>query len=322
MKGIAVKASDIHLIAYTSPVYRIQGELIEEKNFEVLNNEGLEKIALELIGEKKLQLLERINEIDFSFEKYNVRMRGHIFKENNRIGIALRIFLTEIPKLEEMGFPNSILELLTLESGLFLICGATGSGKTTTLAAMIDYVNRKKSKRIITLEDPIEYIYKNKNSLITQREIGVDTKTFSTGLKSGMREDPDIILLGEMRDYESIEGALLASETGHLVLTTVHSNSTAEAIDRIVNIFPYDKQQRIRVTVAQTLKGIIAQKLIKNKEGKRELVSEILLINPALKNLIVTGKTSQIKSILETNIAVGMCTMENSIEKMRLKEKK
>jgi twitching motility protein PilT len=320
LKGIELKASDIHLVAFSSPVYRIEGDLVEIKEFEILDNEVLKKIVLELTNEKKVNLLDQVNEIDFSIKKYNVRMRGHIFKESNRIGITIRIFLIKIPKLEEMEFPSKVFEVLTSETGLFLICGATGSGKTTTLAAMIDYINRKESKRIITLEDPIEYIYKSEKSLITQREIGVDTKSFLTGLKSGMREDPDIILLGEMRDYESIEGALLASETGHLVLTTIHSNSTAEAIDRIVNSFPYEKQQRIRVTLAETLKGIIAQKLIKNRKGKRELITEILLTNSALKNLIVTGKTSQIKSILETNISNGMHTMESSMEKMKKRE--
>ena len=314
-KAIELNASDIHITVGRPPLVRINGELIELGK-EIVNADLSEKLALELLSNPQLRELDIEGEIDFAITIANVgRLRANIYKQKDNFTIALRIIGQKIPKLEDLNLPDVLKELSLKRSGLVLVTGPTGSGKSTTLAAMIDYINRNRNCHILTLEDPVEFIHEHKNGIINQREIGRDTKAYNKGLKAALRQDPDVILIGEMRDIDTIATAITAAETGHLVLSTLHTTGAVNGVNRIIDVFPGNQQQQIKLQLSSVLGAIISQNLIKRSDNQgRELALEILVNNGAVSNLIREGKTQQILTVIQTGLKQGMITMEKSVE--------
>lgn len=308
------RASDIHLVYGELPTFRVNGELIKIGD-ELVNKRFLSLIVDLILSERERNIFYQNRELDCSFEdSNNLRYRGNFHWERGNIGISIRLIENSIKSMEELGLPKILKKLIESKKGLILITGPSGSGKSTTLASMVEELNSTKNLNIITLEDPIEYLFKSKKSLIRQREIGRDTHSFAQGLKSVLRQDPDVIMVGgELRDRESIAAALTASETGHLVLGTLHTNSASETISRIVDVFPTEEQNEIRVKLATTLKGVVSQRLVRTKERRRGAY-EILLSIPAVSNLILGNKLNQIDSVIESNKKMGMILMRNYLE--------
>ncbi|WP_062355427.1 type IV pilus twitching motility protein PilT [Bacillus kwashiorkori] len=309
-------ASDLHLIVDSPPVFRLHGELnrFGEEN---LTASDTERMARELIGIDWEQF-QVTGELDFNYELPNIaRFRLNAFKQRNAISIAIRLIPTVIPNISQLGLPAIAEQLMEKPKGLILVTGPTGSGKSTTLAAMLDYINQNYAKHIITLEDPIEYVHSHKKSIVNQREIGSDTKSFANGLRAALRQDPDIILVGEMRDLETIATAMTAAETGHLVLATLHTSSAAQTIDRIIDVFSPHQQRQIRLQVASNLQGIISQRLFPTARGDgRVVATEVLINNPSIANLIRNEKIHQIQNVLQTSRSQGMHTLEMSIQQL------
>lgn len=311
------KASDLHISVDSPPVFRIHGELTRYGTVPLTNDET-KKYARKLIGEKNWSIFLEQNELDFSYHLEGVaRYRINAFKQKGNISIAARTIPTTIPSMEDLNMPEILNQLALKPQGLILVTGPTGSGKSTTLAAMIDYVNQHTKKHIITLEDPIEYIHEHKESVIQQREVGFDTKDFSNGLRAALRQDPDIILVGEMRDLETISTAITAAETGHLVLATLHTNSAAQTINRIIDVFPPHQQGQIRIQLASVLEAIISQRLFPRQDiPGRIAATEILLGHPSVANLIRNEKVDQINNVIQTSKSLGMHTLAMSINEL------
>lgn len=312
-KTIELNASDLHLTTGTPPVIRLNGKLmaIGEEN---LTKDIMSEFAKEILGDKFDEYNE-IGEADISYELSNKgRFRVNVFKQSNKDAIALRVMSLKIPSLDELNHPNILKELIKKQRGLILVTGPTGSGKSTTLAAMINEINKTRSAHIITLEDPIEYVHNHQKCIINQREIGKDTKSYANALRAVLREDPDVILVGEMRDLETISIAITAAETGHLVLSTLHTIGAAKTIDRIIDVFPPHQQQQIRIQLASVLQGIISQQLVPSIDGtKRFAALETMVITPAIQNQVREGKTYQIESAIQTGGRFGMKTMDMSL---------
>ena len=328
---LAVKlgASDLHLTAGKPPVFRINGTLyslddpkikemagldIDQSFFHPLSPADTSRLAKEVLHHQ-FDLLEREGEVDFSFGIPGLaRVRANVFKQRGSLALALRILNCRIPTLEELGLPPVVAYLARRPAGLVLVTGPAGSGKSTTLAAMINLINKEKRVHIITLEDPIEYLHRHENSLVNQREVGQDTRCFARALRAALREDPDVIMVGEMRDLETISTAITAAETGHLVLATLHTVSAVDTIDRIIDVFPGDQQQQVRVQLSQVLEGIICQLLLPRADKKgRVLAVEIMVATPAIRNLIREGRTHQVLSHIQTGGRWGMQTMDASL---------
>ncbi len=308
-------ASDIHLCTGTQPLFRVNGVLVKDENIPTLTRDDIEYLIDSIIPINKRTMLVEHKSVDFSFSKDGVgRFRCNIYSQRGSYAIAIRVLPFHINSFESLGIPESVKDILSKPKGLFLITGSTGSGKSTTLASMIDLMNRTHGCHILTIEDPIEYIHNHKKSYVTQREIGQDATDFSSALRSALREDPDIIMLGEMRDPETISIALTAAETGHLVLSTLHTASVAKTIDRIIDSFPSEQHTQVRSQLASTLEGVVSQQLVKksDKDGV-VLATEVMYTNPAIKNLIRDGKHYQITSVLQTSQAQNMHTMEESL---------
>lgn len=316
-KAYVEKNSDLHVTVGIPPVYRAHGQL-EHYGDEALTSEDLKNMVYEILPDDKVKEFEEKREIDFNFSLENkCRFRVNAYHQRNEFSIAARLIDAKIPSIEELNMPEVLYKLADKPQGLILVTGPTGSGKSTTLAAMIDYINTNKSKHIITLEDPIEYLHTHKKSVINQREVGVDTMSFSNGLRAALRQDPDIILVGEMRDLETISTAVTAAETGHLVMATLHTSSAATTIDRIIDIFPPHQQSQIRVQLANVLVGIVSQRLFVRKDAKgRIAATEILVQAPSISNLIRNEKIHQIPSVMQTSRALGMHTLEQSIQQL------
>ena len=305
--------SDLHITADTQPYLRAQGNLVPFRE-ELLEEEKMYEEFEIMLGKQRIDQFREKKELDCSYSLDGVaRFRLNLFIERGRLSCVMRALSTKIPQFSEIGLPNSVQQLLNRPRGLMLVTGPTGSGKTTTLASSIDWINANHSHHILTIEDPIEFVYENKGCLVRQREVGEDTNSFSNALRSALREDPDIILVGEMRDLETISLAITASETGHLVLGTLHTSSAAQTIDRIVDVFPTEAQQQIRVQLGGSLIGVISQTLCKTLEGKRALAAEILVNNNAVGNLVRESKTSQIYSQIQIGAKYGMQTLEQSL---------
>lgn len=306
-------ASDLHLHKDRTPMIRILGNLqpLTEKRLSEIELEGF---CTELLDNRQLQLWSKARQIDIAFtDTLEGRCRANIYQANNSPSLAIRLIDKKIPTCQQLGIPKQAELLAELKQGLVLVTGPTGCGKSTTLAALIEKLNQEKSLHIVTLEDPIEFIYNQGNSVIDQREVGVDTDSFSSGLRSCLRQDPDVILVGELRDKETMEIALIAAETGHLVLSTLHTLGATATVNRIVDVFQ-DKEQ-IRSQLSVCLKGIISQQLIPTRDGKSRVAAfEILIANEGILNLIREGKTHQLKSYLETGSRQGMITMEKSLQ--------
>jgi len=309
-------ASDLHIEIGMSPMYRIDGNMISNNGLPVSPNE-VETLIKQITSEHDYKLLSKKGEVDFAFSIPKVaRYRANVFRTQGKLACSFRIIPENVPKFLSLGLPSNLLRLADNESGLVIITGPTGSGKSTTLASLIDHINENTRKHIITLEDPIEFIHENKRSLVRQREVGKDTLSFASGLRASLREDPDVILIGEMRDAETTDIALKAAETGHLVFATMHTPGVVESIDRILGIFPPHQRRQVAVQLAISLKGSVFQKLLPKDSGGRVAAVEMLIVNSAVRNLIREEKTFQLHSVMQTSSRQGMLTMENSIKSL------
>jgi twitching motility protein PilT len=313
--GFELKASDIHLTVGVPPIMRINGE-IKRYGQDSLSPNETEEMARAIIPENMWNQFQEKGELDFSYGIPGVsRFRINTYKQRSCVALAVRIVPTRIPTLEELDLPETLKQIAEKPQGLVLVTGPTGSGKSTTLASIINYMNQNSRKHIITLEDPIEYLHNHGNSIIDQREVGFDTNNFANGLRAALRQDPDVILVGEMRDLETIQTAITAAETGHLVLGTLHTSSAPATINRIIDVFSPAQQPQIRIQLASVLVGIISQRLFKTIDNKgRKAATEILINNSAVANLIRNEKIHQIISIMQTSRALGMHTLETSIK--------
>jgi twitching motility protein PilT len=325
-RAVDKKASDVHLTVGVAPVYRVNGQLTpltaagsdNGAADEILNPERLMTMAREILKPEQLKKLEVEGEVDFSVTIPQLsRFRANVFRQRGSIGMAFRVIPQRILTMDELNLPPIIKSLVAKPNGLVLVTGPTGSGKSATLAAMIDYINSTRSCHIITLEDPIEYLHQHKQSIVNQREIGGDTASFAQALRAAMRQDPDVILVGEMRDLETIGIAITAAETGHLVFATLHTSDAAQTVDRIIDVFPAFQQQQVRVQLAATLQGIVAQQLLPRLDRQGRVAAfEIMLATPAIRNLIRESKAYQIISAIQAGGKMGMETMDNYLLKL------
>ncbi|CAL7964133.1 Type IV pilus retractation ATPase PilT [Gammaproteobacteria bacterium] len=311
------RGSDLHLSSGMPPMCRVDGDLLPlENTAPIFNNELLEMLKA-IVPPKLLLSPEENNELDFSLDLPDVaRCRVNIFQQMNGVSAVFRIVPLTVPTLKDLMMPPTLQKLCKLNNGIVLVTGPTGSGKSTTLAAMIDYINQTEPCHIITIEDPIEFVYQSKLSLIQQREVHRHTASFNSALRASLREDPDVILVGEMRDIETIRLALTAAETGHLVFATLHTSSAPKTINRIVDVFPNSEKELVRIMLADSLQAVIAQNLIKRKKGGRVAILEILLSTPAVSNLIRENKIPQLKSVLQTGQGLGMRSYEQSMKEL------
>ncbi|WP_017472733.1 type IV pilus twitching motility protein PilT [Amphibacillus jilinensis] len=309
-------ASDIHITVGSVPIFRIDGRLVPSEE-SVLTPEDTKNMAQSILTEEMWKHLEKERELDLSHGIPGVsRFRVNIFYQRSNLSLAFRIIPTRIPQIDELGLPQILKDIVKKPHGLVLVTGPTGSGKSTSLAAMIDYMNRSMNRHIITLEDPIEYLHKHNQSIIDQREIGFDTISFQKGLRSCLRQDPDVILVGEMRDLDTISTAITAAETGHLVLGTLHTQDAASTIDRIIDVFPTNQKDQIRILLANVLEAILSQRLFPTAQHSgRVAATEILINNAAIKNLIRNEKMHQIQNTLQTSKDKGMHTIEMDIRR-------
>ncbi|MBE8566911.1 type IV pilus twitching motility protein PilT [Vibrio sp. OPT20] len=309
-------ASDLHLSAGVSPMVRIDGE-VRKLGIPALSHADVHRLVFEIMSDSQRGEFEEKLEVDFSFELPSVgRFRVNAFNQSRGCSAVFRTIPVEIPTLEQLGAPEIFERISNYEKGLVLVTGPTGSGKSTTLAAMVDYVNRNHNKHILTIEDPIEFVHTNNKCLINQREVHRDTHSFKAALRSALREDPDVILVGELRDQETISLALTAAETGHLVFGTLHTSSAAKTIDRIIDVFPGSDKDMVRSMLSESLRSVIAQKLLKRVGGGRVACHEIMMATPAIRNLIREDKVAQMYSIIQTGAAHGMQTMEQNAKQL------
>ena len=309
-----VDASDVHLVCGLPVKFRVGGGLVDAgvNGDAPLSHDDCERFARELSGHD-FDRIERIGELDRAETIAGVRVRINLFRQQGHVSAALRLLSDVIPELEMLGLPPAVMDFPKIQRGIVVVTGETGSGKSTTLAALIDAVNHTRAENIITMEDPIEYIYTPDRSIISQREIGQDTESYHNALRAVLREDPDIILIGEMRDLDTIQTALTAAETGHFVLATLHTKSAADSIDRMVDVFPEGLQRQIRMQISTTLVAVLSQQLRPRRGGGRALACELMMVTPAIRNLIREGKTPQIASALGTSAAAGSVTMDNAL---------
>ncbi|MCR9806973.1 type IV pilus twitching motility protein PilT [Vibrio parahaemolyticus] len=308
-------ASDLHLSAGVPPMVRIDGD-VRKLGIPAFTHQEVHRLVFEIMNDAQRSEFEEKLEVDFSFELHNVgRFRVNAFNQSRGCAAVFRTIPSSIPTLEELEAPEIFKKIANAEKGLVLVTGPTGSGKSTTLAAIVDYINRNHNKHILTIEDPIEFVHNNK-CLINQREVHRDTHSFQNALRSALREDPDVILVGEMRDKETISLALTAAETGHLVFGTLHTSSAAKTIDRIIDVFPGSDKDMVRSMLSESLRSVIAQKLLKRNGGGRIACHEIMMATPAIRNLIREDKVAQMYSIIQTGAAHGMQTMEQNARQL------
>lgn len=320
-KAFTSGASDLHVTVNSPPVLRIDGAL-QPLDEAALPASELEQIVQELLNESQYEKFMEKGELDFSYGVPGIsRFRINVFRQRGSISIAARVISPSVPDFATLNLPHVLLKLAQKPQGLFLVTGPTGSGKSTTLASLIDHINHTERKHIVTLEDPIEYLHRHDKSMINQREVGLDTQSFDNGLRAALRQDPDIIMVGEMRDPETIRTAITAAETGHLVLATLHTADAPQTIDRIIDAFPPSQQAQIRIQLASVLLVILSQRLLPTRGGKgRICATEVLLNPPAVANLIRSEKVHQIKSVMQTNYQLGMHTLEMSLRDLLQRE--
>ena len=314
------KASDVHITVGLPPKMRINGILVD-MDYPRLLPPDTEAVISTMMSDKRLQQFEELGEIDFSYSIPQIgRYRVNVFHQRGSMAASIRLVSTKIPLPEELGIPKSVVDLYQKKRGLVLVTGPTGSGKSTTLASIIDRINSMREVHVITLEDPIEYLHNHKKAMVNQREVGLDTHSYSNALRAALREDPDVILVGEMRDLETISTAITAAETGHLVLSTLHTIGAASTIDRIVDVFPPHQQQQIRVQLSMVLESVISQQLIPTADKKSRVAAfEVMHSTPAIKNLIREAKSPQINSTIQTSKKLGMQTMDDAIFDLYMK---
>jgi twitching motility protein PilT len=313
------KASDLHLSVGLSPVMRVSGKLVRTEH-PPLTREECQRLLMSMLNNEQRRTLEQNWELDFSYGVSGIgRFRVNVYKDRGNYAAALRTVNSNVPTLEELNLPKIVTEICHRSKGLILVTGPTGSGKSTTLAAMIDYINANRNEHILTIEDPVEFLHSSKRSIVHQRELGQDTRSFENALRSALREDPDVILVGEMRDLETIRLALTAAETGHLVMGTLHTSSAMQTVDRIVDVFSPEQQQQIRIQLANSLAGVFSQVLLPKINEQKEqvgriLCQEVMIVTPAISNLIREAKSAQIYSAIQTGGQFQMMTMEHSLK--------
>jgi len=312
--------SDLHIAVGIPPVIRIDGQLVPV-NYERLTAQDTQRLCYDILSDEQIQRFESTLELDFSYSVSKVsRFRVNIYRDKGTVAAAFRVIPARIPTIRELGLPTILEDLTRKPRGLILVTGPTGSGKSTTLAAMINQINSERSAHIITIEDPIEYLHHHKLSIINQRELGMDTKSFAAALRSALREDPDVILVGEMRDLETIATAITCAETGHLVLATLHTNNAPQTVDRMVDVFPPEQQEQIRFMLSNNLEAVLCQQLLPRAGVPgRVCAMEIMIATPAIRNLIRESKAHQITSVIQTSANVGMQTMDQSLRDLYLK---
>lgn len=312
--AVEKNASDLHITVGIPPMLRINGELIRI-NSKVLYSDDTEELVKQVLNEKQLKELNEKGQIDTSYSRPGVgRFRVNAYKQRGSYGMAIRVIPLVVPTIDELGLPPIIKDITRTKRGLILVTGPTGSGKSTTLAAMVNLINQEEKCHIITLEDPIEYLHKHNKSMVNQREIGTDSNSFSAALRAALRQDPDVILVGEMRDLDTISIALTAAETGHLVLSTLHTIGAAKTIDRIIDVFPPHQQQQIRIQLSTVIQAIISQQLVPKADGTGRVPAvEIMIATPAIRNLIREEKIHQIENAIQTGGKMGMKTMDKSL---------
>lgn len=310
-------ASDLHLTVGAPPVLRIDGQLVATP-FEKLTLESAQALIFSLLTETQRQRFESTNELDMAFGLKGIgRLRMNIYRQRGAIGAAVRAIPSSFRTFEEIGLPSVVYEILKVPKGLVLVTGPTGSGKSTTLASMIDYLNEQHTYHIVTVEDPIEYVHSHKKSLVNQREVGQDTESFPSALKYVLRQDPNVILIGELRDLDTISAALTIAETGHLVFATLHTTDCAQTINRIIDVFPQNQLEQVRVQLSFVLQAVISQQLLPHSSGTgRVLASEVLIVNSAIRNLIREQKVEQIQLVIQTGGKFGMQTMNQSLAEL------
>lgn len=319
-KMVEMDGSDLHITVGVPPVVRADGHL-EPLKYERMTAQDTQRMCYDILTDEQIQRFESTLELDFSYQVPRVaRFRVNIFKERGNLAAAMRRIPQIIPSLEDLGLPNVLREIANRPRGLVLVCGPTGSGKSTTLAAMLNQINAERSEHILTIEDPIEFVHPHKYSVVAQRELGSDTKSFGAALKSALREDPDVILVGEMRDQETMQLAVTAAETGHLVFATLHTNSASQTVDRIVDVFPPGQQEQIRIQLSNNLEAVVVQQLLrKNNQPGRVCALEIMMASPAIRNLIREGKSHQINSMIQISNKQGMQTMDQCLRDLYAK---
>lgn len=312
------KASDIHITVGVPPKMRVNGTLMEIPGFPKMKPQDTNEMLLQIMTDEQREKFEMNGEHDMSFSVPEVgRYRLNAFRQRGSVAFSFRVVNSKIPDPESLGLSQAVIDLYQKKRGLILVTGPTGSGKSTTLAAIIDKINANRYAHIITLEDPIEYLHPHKAAMVNQREIGLDSKSYANALRAALREDPDVILVGEMRDFETISTAITAAETGHLVLSTLHTIGAAATVDRIIDVFPPHQQQQIKVQLATVLEAVISQQLMPNKDNNGRVAAfEIMLANPAVRNLIREGKSHQLSTVMQTNRKMGMITMDDGLQKL------
>jgi len=311
---IKKKASDLHLQVGLPPMLRVDGALVAVSGAEALNEEAIETLIFAILDEDQKQILLKDKEFDFSFAYGDLgRFRVNAFHERGNLAAALRLIPNEILSIEQLGLPEIVNKFADYPRGLVLVTGPTGSGKSTSLAAMVHKINMEQSRHIITIEDPIEFTHKSHKSVIVQREVHYDTYSFSAALRSALREDPDVVLIGEMRDLETIASAITIAETGHLVFATLHTNSAAQSIDRMIDVFPPHQQPQIRAQLSNILMAICSQRLIPTIGGGRIAAAEILVATPAVRNIVREGKSHQLEAVIQTGAEFGMQSMDKTL---------
>jgi twitching motility protein PilT len=311
---VQYNASDVHLLVGIPPMLRLHGKLLTVPESKALTPTHVEELANSIMSDQQKELLKVDRELDFSYSlPSGARFRVNVYYEKGNPAVAMRYIPADIKTLEDLHLPDIIGKLTELKQGLVLVTGPTGHGKSTTIAAMIQRINQTRSEHIVTIEDPVEYVHTPIKSIISQRELHADTHSWNVALKSVLREDPNVVLVGEMRDYETIEAAITIAETGHLVLATLHTNSAAQTIDRIIDVFPEKEQQQIRGQLSLSLEAVIAQRLIPSEDGARVAVAEILIASSAVRSLIRDGKSHMLTNVMQTSSDVGMRTMDMAL---------
>lgn len=308
------KASDLHLQVGLPPMLRVDGALMPVAGYNPLDEASVETLIFAILDQDQRQILLKDKEFDFSFAFGTLgRFRVNAYHERGNLAAALRLIPNEIKTVAELGLPQVVMNFANFPRGLVLVTGPTGSGKSTTMAALVDKINTESSKHIITIEDPIEFTHKSKKSVIIQREVHYDTYSFSAALRSSLRQDPDVVLIGEMRDLETISAAITIAETGHLVFATLHTNSAAQSIDRMIDVFPPHQQPQVRAQLSNILMAIVSQRLVPTIGGGRVAAAEILVANPAVRNIIREGKSHQLDAVIQTGADQGMQTMDRTL---------
>lgn len=312
-EAIRLKASDLHLIAGFPPILRVVGKLIPVTGTSVLSPDDTQALAASIFSEEEKELFLTNKEIDFSVAYGTNRFRANVYVQKGSVAADFRLIPERIGTFAELGLPNIVNEFVKLRQGFILVTGPTGHGKSTTLASIIQEINKTKALHVVTIEDPIEYVYPAGLSIISQREMHQDTHSWTVALRSVLREDPDVVLIGEMRDLETIQSAITIAETGHLVFATLHTNSAAQTIDRIVDVFPENQQIQIRLQLAAVIEGVLSQRLVPSISGGRTLISEIMIGTPAIRTTIREGKSHLIDNIIQTSAELGMLSLETAL---------